>query len=524
MSVDPGMSADPGPAHPCGRFAPPTSVTDPRRLAEAFRAADFTVDRVAGRLGPQANAALARNTTFAALRALGGEDDAQATLLRLFVLQRTVGQEAADRALPGLVGPLVADGLLERVAGRVVATVDVRPYGADEASGAAVDGWVVADHVPGLDGRVTRTRPDFVLSASPASVTLTEMTIRRPVGRALDLGTGCGVQSLHLVSHADRVVATDLNPRALRLAELTLRLNGVEDRVELREGSLYEPVAGERFDLIVSNPPYVMAPPGEAESRLTYREGAFLADDLVARVVRGAGEMLTDGGTLQVLANWAHIAGQDWTERLHRWIDPTGCDALVLQRELLDPYEYIELWLNDAGLAGSDEYVGRYAQWLEYFDGLGIEGVGLGWISLHRAGHAQPHVQLEDWPHRVVQPVGTGFAAQQLGVALARRTDEELLATSWRLVGAVQETYGVPGAADPEHVVLRQGTGFARAVEADTALAGVLGACDGDLPLGIIIEAVAQLLEVDVDVLRTEVVAQVRPLVVDGFLVVQATG
>lgn len=515
------MPADPASARSARstRFARPPYAADPRRVADALRAADFTVDRVAGRLGERAGAALGRNTTLAALRALGGDDDPQATLLRLFVLQRTVGRDAAERALPGLVGPLSADGVLAEVAGRVAATVDIRPYGADEASGAAVDGWVVADHVPGLDGRVTRTRPDFVLSASPASATLTQLTIRRPAGRALDLGTGCGVQSLHLASHTERVVATDLNPRALRLADLTLRLNGVADRVELREGSLYEPVAADRFDLIVSNPPYVMSPPRDPGARLSYREGDFLADELVARVVRGAGEMLTEGGTLQVLANWAHVAGQDWTDRLREWIEPTGCDALVLQREVLDPYEYIELWLADAGLVGSEEYAGRYAQWLAYFDGLGIEAVGLGWVSLHRAGHDRPHLQLEDWPHGVVQPVGAAFAAHQRGVALARRSDEELLATSWRLVGTVQETYGAPGAADPEHIVLRQRTGFARAVAADTALAGVLGACDGDLPLGVIIGAVAQLLEADAEALRVEVVGRIRALVVDGFLV-----
>lgn len=498
---------------------PHAFTVDPRRLADAFRSADFTVDAVGQRLGEQAGAALGRNTTLAAQRALGGEEDPQATLLRLFVLQRTVGLQAADRALSGLLGDLVADGLVEEAAGRVAATVDIRPYGADPATGSAVDGWIVADHVPGLDGRIARTRPDYVLSASPASATLTEMTIRRPVARALDLGTGCGVQSLHLATHAEQVVATDVNPRALSLAGLTLRLNGAEDRVELRDGSLYEPVAGERYDLVVSNPPYVMSPPRQAGERLTYREGGFSADGLVAALVRGARDHLADGGTMQVLANWAHVRGQDWTDRVTEWIAPTGCDALVLQRELLDPYEYIELWLNDAGLAGSEEYPGRYAEWLAYFDALGVEGVGLGWISLHQAGHDDPHLQLEEWPHGVEQPVGRAFAAHQQGVKWARRSDEELLATSWRLVDAVQETYGRPGAADPEHVVLRQRGGLRRAVEADTALAGVLGACDGELPLGVIIRAVGQLLEVDPEALVAEQVGRVRQLVVDGYLV-----
>ena len=51
---------------------------------------------------------------------------------------------------------------------------------------------------------ITPIRPDFVLGVSSASSTLAQLTVRDPVGRALDLGTGCGVQSLHLARHAER--------------------------------------------------------------------------------------------------------------------------------------------------------------------------------------------------------------------------------------------------------------------------------------------------------------------------------
>ena len=120
-----------------------------------------------------------------------------------------------------------------------------------------------------------------MLGVSAASATLAELTIRRPVRRALDLGTGCGVQSLHLARHAGHVVATDLNPRACELARLTFGINATT--VDLRLGDLYRPVAGEQFDLIVANPPYVISPPGP--DRLTYREGNAAADTLVERVV-----------------------------------------------------------------------------------------------------------------------------------------------------------------------------------------------------------------------------------------------
>lgn len=483
------------------------------RLADRLRGVGYTLEAVTDRIGPEPTAALARNTTVAAARALGADADPQATLARLFLLHQTVRDAAAHAAL-GDLEPLLAAGIVEADAQGVRAGVEIRPYAA-EGGGVGFDGWIANDLIPNLDGRLGRSRPDYVLGASPASTTLSQMTIRRPVGRALDLGTGCGIQSLLLAQHADAVVATDLNPRAVAMAGLTAGLNGLD--LDLRTGSLYEPVAEESFDLIVTNPPYVMSPPdGE---RLVYREGLFTADDLVRRVVVDGAARLAPGGALQVLGNWAITDDEPWAERLQGWIAPTGCDALVLQRERFDVYEYIEMWLADAGLLGTDEYLPRYRAWVDYFAGLGITGVGLGWIALHRAGRATPDVRIEEWPHAVVQPVGDAFAAHQRGANWAAEPDAALLARAWRLdPGVDAETIGRPGAEDPEHLVLRQRYGFGRAVEVDTGLGAVLGACDGDLAAGALIAAVADLLDVDAAALAAEIAPRLRNLIREGYL------
>jgi hypothetical protein len=81
----------------------------------------------------------------------------------------------------------------------------------------------------------------------------------------------------------------------------------------------------------------------------------------------------------------------------------------------------------------------------------------------------------------------------------------------------IEETTGQPGAADPQHIVLRQQRGFRRAVEADRGLAGVLGACDGDLPLGTIIEALAGLVGADAAALRGDILPRFRTLIADGW-------
>ena len=88
--------------------------------------------------------------------------------------------------------------------------------------------------------------PNHVAGVHRPSATLAELTVRRPVEAALDVATGCGIQALLTAPHAGRVVATDVNERALAFAEFNAALNGIEN-VEFRAGSFFEPAAGERF-------------------------------------------------------------------------------------------------------------------------------------------------------------------------------------------------------------------------------------------------------------------------------------
>jgi hypothetical protein len=192
-------------------------------------------------------------------------------------------------------------------------------------------------------------------------------------------------------------------------------------------------------------------------------------------------------------------------------------DAWVVQRELADPAEYVELWLKDAGLHGTEGYVTRYDAWLRWFADQGIEGVGLGWVDLRRVDR-EPVLHLEEWPYEVEQPLGPEVADR------GRRTD--LLAATPDLTGrhlvargdVRQETSGRPGEADPETIVLRQQRGMRRAHRADTVVAGLVGACDGDLTVGQILDALASLLDRDPADLRAAYADEIRALVADGFL------
>lgn len=482
---------------------------DAAELRDALAQAGYTVDAVRDALGHRASAALDRNETTPGLIATDAGSPLS-TLIRLWPLQAPVPRAAAAAVLP--VGLLLRNGFLQLDGDDVLAEIDVRPY-ADEAG----DWWIVADLTPGLDGRQEPVSDDHVLGVNAASSTLAQLTIREPVGTALDLGTGCGVQALHLARHCERIVATDVNPRALRLAAITAQLNRIE--IDLREGDLFEPVQDAMFDLVVTNPPFVVSPGGHH----VYRDSGLSGDELCRRVVTTGADRLSPGGTLQSLANWMHVHGEDWQDRVGTWISETACDAWVIEREVLDPAEYVELWLRDAGEVGSAAYRSDYQEWLEWFDRHDVEGIGFGWINVRNTGADQPVVTLESWPHAVEQPIGGTVAAWLRSVRDLPSNDSDLGAARLTVRADVQqEQIGRPGDEDPEHVLIRQHHGLRRAARVGTAEAGLVGACDGTLPVNVLIDALATVLDEDADELRHDLLPRVRELVRDGFLIVSS--
>jgi methylase of polypeptide subunit release factors len=483
------------------------------RLRDALLGASFTADGLLELLGAPAYAALARSETVPALRATRGDTPLE-TLVRLFLLQQPVPHARVGDVLP--VEECLETGWLVRTGGgEVAATVDVRPYGGPGGE----DWFIVSDlgcAVGGAGGIGTRDE-GVVLGVGGASTTLAGITVRTPVSSALDLGTGSGIQALHAAQHATRVTATDVNPRALHITALTLALSGAP-AAELLEGSLFEPVKdGETYDLIVSNPPFVISP----GARLTYRDGGMGGDDLCRSLVQESGERLNEGGFAHFLANWQHVEGEDWQDRIRSWV-PRGCDAWVVQREVQDVTQYAELWLRDAGDHRGDqaEYQARYDAWLDEFEARKVKAVGFGWITLRKTVAAVPSVTVEEWPHPIEQPLGDTVLAHFARLDYLREHDDAaLLDSHFRLVAeVVQEQVGLPGAEDPEHVVLRQNRGMRRATRVDTVGAGFAGVCDGTLSAGRILDAIAQLMGEDPVVLRDRTPAQIRLLVEQGFL------
>ncbi|QCB96481.1 SAM-dependent methyltransferase [Arthrobacter sp. PAMC25564] len=516
-------------------------------LATDLHAIGYTVDGVAELLGDAAHSALSRDQLIPALIVTGharkGEaaTAALAAVVRLWLLAEPQRDETLDAALPGIRTEGLLDlGLVEPAGeGLVQAKADLRPYGWEEAAGEAgagsggADLWVASDLAahqrPGV------LRHDHVLGIGQASTTLVQVTARRHVARALDLGTGCGIQTFHLLHHADHVTATDISERALAFTRFNLALNAaaldldpadLDSRVSLRLGSLLEPVAGEEFELVVSNPPFVITPrsAGEAATdQFTYRDGGLPGDDIVASLVRALPSVLAPGGTAQLLGNWEIPAGAGWAERPQSWVGP-DIDVWFIQREQVGPEQYAETWLQDASEARDRRlYQDSYAAYLDDFASRGVEAIGFGMIWLRRpiSGKGPVISRFEEITYPIEQPVGP-----HLGAAVERAdwlAGHDLEATHLLVADDVtEERHQRPGAEHPGVILLRQGAGLRRTNLLSTELAGFVSACDGELSAGQIIGALESLLgggeDFDGEAFRGTLLRAVGNLVRDGFL------
>lgn len=239
--------------------------------------------------------------------------------------------------------------------------------------------------------------PDVVVGVGPAPTTLAWLTPRRHRRRALDLGTGNGIQALLAASHCDEVVATDINPRAVELARANAERNGIAN-VDVRCGDLFEPVRGEQFDLVVANPPFVVSP----DTELQFRDGG---PHLCARLFSGLADHLADGGLAIVMVNWPQPAGEPWWRVLRQWTAGAPADALFLRFGMVSVDEYAVQWNRY-----SPEPAAGAARWLEWFRAQRIERVGAGVVVLRRTSK-RPWLRGLDMPHPVDGPCGDHLEA-----------------------------------------------------------------------------------------------------------------
>jgi SAM-dependent methyltransferase len=337
-------------------------------FAAALRAADYSVRGVRTAIGAGATISI-WPADVPVLKSRLDDDPTLGRLIELFLLGVSLPPGEAEAAVAPLsLDALAAAGLIESDGTAVRARIRVLPY---------EDLLVACDRDPGLDERLER---DYVGGIHASTVLLALLTPRRPVDRALDIGCGCGFQALLLARHAGEVIGTDVNPRALEFGRMNAELNGIEN-ISWRLGDGVEPVRGERFDLVVSNPPYVIGP----GPRYTFRESPLPGDAFCEQLVRDTPGVLAEQGVACLLTSWIVAPGKDSAARPSAWSEDSGRGRVLLHLETVDAPTNARRWAVPSGAISPTRAASLVDEWLEYYRQTGIERIGYGAVILHPA-------------------------------------------------------------------------------------------------------------------------------------------
>ena len=477
-------------------------------LSEALRRAGFTEkaihDVLEGRNDRQIDLECALRRT--------AEESPFHSLLRLFILGAAVDEKAARFALlPADVEDLIDSGLIGRADAGLRATARLAPWR---------DLFLLSDFLP-AEGE--SLRPDFVMSGtSPSSISLTRLMFRNQVTKALDLGTGAGIHALLAAAHAERVVATDTNPRALNFARMNARLNGIEN-VSFRQGSFFEPVAGEKFDLIVSNPPFIISP----ESSLMFQNPGMGGDAVSELMVRESPAHLDEGGCAVSLISWHHENEDDWPKRPCSWAADTGCDFWLLRASSQSPLGYAANALRQTESIHRATYGEQLDKWLDYYRGQGIVRLALGGAILRKRRASLNWVHCEDLAGAAVatdagEQIQRVFAAEDFLAGLA--SDDALLDYRVALHPdhlLEQKLVAGEGGWVNQALILAPASGIERRATIDTRVLLLLPQCDGRRTVRELIAIVGESDGTDFATAAASGLPLIKRLLRAGFLVVR---
>ena len=437
------------------------------------------------------------------------EPTAHNTLIRLFLQGSAVLADHVRRALrPMKLEQWIEAGLL------------APPTSEDQVRSAVrltpIQDLVLAADCPQLDA--CQAPADYVMPPGGTSLQLGWSAIRRPARRTLDVGTGCGYLGLVAASFSDRVIATDRNERAVMMARFNARLNDV-DQMESRVGDLWEPVRGERFDLILSNPPFVITP----ERRLMFRDSGKRGDEFCRHLIRDMPDYLNEGGFCQMLGNFAHRAHSPWREELSDWFADLGCDALVLitKRQPID--EYAMTWITSTGSQDVTIVPRLFDEWMDYYDQQQIEEVSYFLVNLRRRSGTANWTHIDEEGVTIAGECGDVIQGrfELLDYLAESPSDDTLLNERLILdphVRMVQEHVMTGEGPRVTQNRLEKRGGLRHSAQLDVNVMRFLVYCDGQQPLRALLTDLATTLGIEPHRVTEIALPVVRHLLERGFL------
>jgi carbamoyltransferase len=260
-------------------------------------------------------------------------------------------------------------------------------------------------------------RGDEVYPPSSDSMLLADVVRTEQRRSVLDLCTGSGIQAVAQAQGAEIAIAVDVNPRAVAVARLNAQLNGALN-VEVRQGDLYGPVRGQRFDLIVANPPFVSSPYQSAPS---FHSGGPTGDRVLRRVIRGWSQHLEAGGRAFAVSHVGVRRGEEIDAVARSWFEGFSGQALVLVCETGSAVDLAAAQALFALRRGLDAYRREVERWHQYLRRHRIASVSLVLIAARQGEPAQVEV-VDAHPRVLPLPLAPGPAERIDRWLVARRS------------------------------------------------------------------------------------------------------
>ncbi len=423
------------------------------------------------------------------------------TLIRLFLLDTAVpAREAAAALAPFPLERAVETGFVSAEGDTVAGRVRVLSF----------RGLLLACDQPGSND------PEQVMGIMTSTAVLADFAVRTPGRCALDLGTGCGALALVVAPCFDEVIASDVNKRATAFARFNAAWNEIP-AVTTVAGDSFEPVRGRRFNLIISNPPFVISP----DVRFKYRDAGMAGDAFTERLVRNAPAFLNEPGFFQFTCDCVQPHRGNWRERMKEWFQGSGCDAWVMATETHGPPEYVRTRLRDSERGAAPEKTRLFESWVGDLERQGIETITTALVAMRRRSGAN-WVRFEDAPEShgsFGRDVALGFALHDY---LDAASDASLMAEKLVLHPDARldhEMHASGGSWKTTAARIRITSGLRYAGSIDGRIASLLARSDGSRPVRDLVARLAADAGVNPERVAPDCLALLRRLIAQGFLI-----
>jgi SAM-dependent methyltransferase len=357
----------------------------------------------------------------------------------------------------------------------------------------------------------------FVMGFSESSKTVSRAVARTAYGKVLDLGCGGGVQSFWLSPHAREIVGLDNNPRALQFARFGAALNGFHNLTFL-ESDMFSAVQGETFDLIVSNPPYVVSPTRKHE----FMDGGFRGDGFCRHLIREIPHYLAENAHAHCLVDVAVPSGTLPEQRLDAWLQGLPCDAISFALTGHRPLHYALKWLSHSGFNTRHDHEAGLTDWLAYLESENIHSVDCLLVSLRRRAAA------DHWRHHEPPPDDKrGFYGDQIRrlfptLDILYDPDASTLDHPWTLApeAAITRRFTLsPNGLHESLITASLQEGLIYSLEPDPLFASLLAQCQGQASLKDLAQSAASAAGLDWHTFLRRYLKRIRQSIAAGILV-----